>query len=123
MKKIILLLSLVGVFSFATAQRGAHDQTPQKLFDEGKEMFLEENYTGAYDILSEYLNQGKDAHLIEQAEYFMAASTYYRNTPNSGDILKEFLEKHPETAYNHHIKFMIGSFHFNEKDWSKHSFG
>lgn len=82
-------------------------------------MFLEENYTGAYDILSEFLNQSKDADLIEQAEYFMAASTYYRNTPNSGNILKEFLEKYPETAYNHHIKFMIGSFHFDEKDWSK----
>lgn len=119
MKKIILLLCVVGSFSLATAQRFANDQTPRRLFDQGKEMFLEENYTGAYDVLTEYLKQGKDISLIEQAQYYRAASTYYRNTPNNGDILKDFLEKHPETAYNHHIKFMIGSFHFNEKDWNK----
>ena len=119
MKKIILLLSVVGIFSFATAQRTANDQTSQKLFEQGKNMFLEENYTGAYDVLTEYLKQGKDANLIEQAEYIMAASAYYRNTPNSGDILKEFLENYPETTYDDQIKFLIGSYHFDEKDWSK----
>ena len=119
MKKIILFLSVVGIFSYATAQRTATDQTPQKLFDQGKEMFLEENYTGAFDVLSEYIKEGNDANLIEESEYLMAASTYYRNTPNSGELMKEFLEKHPETAYHNHIKFLIGSYHFDEKDWSK----
>ena len=119
MKKIILLLSVIGIFSFATAQRKAYHEKPQQLFEQGKEMFYEENYTGAYDLLAEYIKQGTDANLIEEAEYFMAASTFYRNTPNSGDIMKEYLNNYPETIHHHQIKFLIGSYHFNEKDWSK----
>ncbi|MGV8963237.1 MAG: tetratricopeptide repeat protein [Candidatus Saccharimonadaceae bacterium] len=119
MKKTILLLSVVATFSFATAQRTAYNEMPRKLFNEGKEMFYGENYSGAYDLLSEYIKQGKDANLIEEAEYLMAASTFYRNTPNSGDVMKEFMEKYPETLHRNNIKFLIGSNHFNEKDWEK----
>ena len=119
MKKIILLLSAIGIFSFSTAQRTAYKENAQILFEQGKEMFLEENYTGSYDLLSEYIKQGTDANLIEEAEYYMAASTFYRNTPNSGDIMKEYLNNYPETIHHHQVKFLIGSYHFNEKDWKK----
>ncbi|MDD4606708.1 MAG: hypothetical protein PHH10_10445, partial [Dysgonamonadaceae bacterium] len=114
MKKIILLLSVLGIFSFASAQKTAYHKMPEKLFNEGKEMFLEENYTGAHDLLSEYLNQGTDSNLREEAEYLLAASAYYRNSPNSGDVMKEYLDTYPETLYHNNLKFLIGSFHFNE---------
>ncbi len=119
MKKIILLLSVIGLFSFATAQKTAYHVPSQKLFDQGKEMFLEENYTGAYDLLSEYIQLATDNKLIEEAEYFMAASAFYRNAPNSGDIMKEYLSNYPETIHHNQLKFLIGSYHFAEKDWSK----
>ncbi len=119
MKKIILLLSVLGVFSFATAQRTAYQEAPQKLFDQGKEMFYEENYTGANDLLTEYIKHGTDVYLLEEAEYLMAASAFYRNAPNNGDIMKEFLNNYPETLHRNHVKFLIGSYHFNEKDWAK----
>ncbi|HUI33392.1 MAG TPA: tetratricopeptide repeat protein [Dysgonamonadaceae bacterium] len=119
MKKIILLLSVLGIFSFASAQKTAYHKMPEKLFNEGKEMFLEENYTGAHDLLSEYLNQGTDSNLREEAEYLLAASAYYRNSPNSGDVMKEYLDTYPETLYHNNLKFLIGSFHFNEKEWAK----
>lgn len=119
MKKIILLLSVIGLFSFANAQRATTQGTSQELFDQGKEMFYEENYTGAFDLLSEYIKQAKDANQIEQAEYFMAASAFYRNSPNSGDIMKEYLSDYPETLHHNQLKFLIGSYHFNEKDWKK----
>ena len=38
MKKIILLLSVIGLFSIATAQRATTKEVPQRLFDEGKQM-------------------------------------------------------------------------------------
>ncbi len=120
MKKIILLLSVIGIFSVANAQKTANQKTPnRKMFDQGKEMFLEENYTGAFDLLTEYINEGTDAKLIEEAEYLMAASAFYRNTPNSGDIMKEYLKNYPETIHHNQLKFLIGSFHFDEKDWKK----
>lgn len=119
MKKIILLLSVIGLFSFANAQRAATQETPQKLFDHGKEMFYEKNYTGAHDLFTEYIEKATDAKKIEEAEYYMAASAFYRNTPNSGDIMKEFLNNYPETIHHNQMKFLIGSYHFDEKDWKK----
>ncbi len=119
MKKIILLLSVIGIFSIATAQRATTKEAPQRLFDEGKQMFHEKNYLGAYNLLSKYNERGSNANQIEEAEYLMAASTFYQNTPNSGDIMKEFLNSYPETIHHNQIKFLIGSYHFDEKDWSK----
>lgn len=119
MKKIILLLSAIGLFSFANAQRAATQEKPEKLFDHGKEMFYEKNYRGAHDLLAEYIEQATDAKKIEEAEYYMAASAFYRNTPNSGDIMKEFLNNYPETIHHNQMKFLIGSYHFDEKDWKK----
>ena len=119
MKKIILLLSVIGLFSFANAQRATTQETSQKLFDQGKEMFYEKNYTGSYDLLSEYIKQATDANQMEQAAYFMAASAFYRNSPNSGDIMKEYLNNYPETLHHNQVKFLIGSYHFDKKDWNK----
>ncbi|HTN68440.1 MAG TPA: tetratricopeptide repeat protein [Dysgonamonadaceae bacterium] len=120
MKKIILLLSVLGTLSTISAQKTAHHQMPEKLFHEGKEMFLGENYSGANDLLSEYIQQEEaNANLKEEAAYLIAASAFHRNTPNSGDIMKEFLNNYPETLYHHNIKFLIGSYHFNEKEWAK----
>ena len=76
MKKIILLLCAIGVFSIATAQRAATKESPQKLFDEGQQMFYEENYTGAHDLLTKYIEQATNASQIEQAEYLMATSAF-----------------------------------------------
>src|SRR5690554_3746822 len=105
MKKIILLLSVIGIFSMATAQRTATKEAPQKLFDEGKQMFYEKNYTGAFDLLSKYSEQATNAIQIEEAEYLMAASAFYRNTPNSDVIMKEFLSNYPETIHHNQTKF------------------
>ena len=68
MKKIILLLSVIGVFSIATAQRATTKEMHQKLFDEGKQMFHEKNYTGAYDLLNKYNELASNAKQIEEAE-------------------------------------------------------
>lgn len=119
MKKIILLFSVLGIFSFATAQSTANYQLPSELFNKGKKMFLDKNYSGAQDLLSEYIQLGIDNSLLEEAEYLMAISAFYRNSTNSGDIMKEFLEKHPETLHHHQVKFLIGSYHLNDKDWKK----
>ena len=119
MKKFILLLSVLSYISFASAQKSAYHKMPEKLFNEGKEMFLEENYTGAYDLLSEYLREGTDPTLREEAEYFLAASAFHTNSPNSGDMMKEYLNRYPETLHHHTLNFLIGSYHFDEKDWTK----
>lgn len=119
MKKFILLLSVIGIVSFANAQSSASQKSSQRLYEEGRAMFLEKNYTGAYDVLSEYIEEANDTKLIEEARYFMVASAFYRNSPNSGVLMKEYLSDYPETIHHNQLKFLIGSYHFDEKEWDK----
>jgi TolA-binding protein len=117
MRKIIFLLFFVVATHFAMAQRTAYHHQNEKLFNQGKEMFLEGNYTGAQDLLSQYVAESSDRLLTEEARYMMAVSSFYKGVNNSGNVLKAFLDEYPESIHNHQVKFLIGSYHFNERDW------
>ncbi|MDD3788038.1 MAG: tetratricopeptide repeat protein [Petrimonas sp.] len=117
MKKTILLILLAVAAQISTAQRTAYHFQPEKLFNQGKEMFLSGNYVGAQDILSKYLAEGNDRFLKEEAEYMMAVSSFYRGTEDSGETMKEFLDTHPESVHRNQVLFLIGSSHFDKSDW------
>lgn len=117
MKKIFFLFILILAMQGAMAQRTMHHQQPEQLFNQGKEMFLAGNYVGARDVLSKFTAQSNDTRLKEEAAYMMAVSLYRRGVESSGEVLKEFLDAHPETIHRHSINFLIGSFHFDKKDW------
>ena len=117
MKKIIVLFCLVIASYSLFAQRTVYHQQPEKLFNQGKEMFFERNYTGAQDLLMQYSSIGKDAFLLEEAAYMNAASAFYKGDKNSADMLKEFLDRYPETIHRNQVLFFIGSYHFDEKNW------
>ena len=117
MKKTIFLLFLAVATHFATAQQTAYHFQPEKLFNQGKEMFLQGNYTGAQDVLSQYIAESNDRFLNEEAAYMMAVSSFKRGVENSGEVLKEFLDTHHETIHRHQVNFLIGSFHFDKEEW------
>ena len=118
MKKNILGILLFLVMQSAFAQRTAYHFSPENLFNQGKEMFLEKNYAGAQDLLSKFISESHDEFLEEEAEYMIALSSFYRNSGDSGDRLKEFLDNYPESVHRHRINFLIGSFHFDKKEWA-----
>jgi outer membrane protein assembly factor BamD (BamD/ComL family) len=117
MKKIILLSLVVFAIQFATAQRTTNHQMPERLFNQGQEMFLSGNYVGAQDVLTQFLNEGDDAFLRESAAYMIAVSSFRRGIEGSNEVMKDFLEKHPETAHRHEVTFFIGSYYFYREDW------
>src|SRR5690554_3772616 len=117
MRKIILLFTLALVTQISTAQRTAYHTQPEKLFNQGKEMFLEGNYVGAKDMLSRYTMVSDDAYLKEEAAYMTAVSSFRSGSENGGEILKAFLERYPETVHRHLVSFLIGSSHYDKKEW------
>lgn len=122
MKKTILLILLAVITQVSMAQRTVYHRQPEKLFNQGKEMFLEGNYVGAQDLLSQFVTESNDRFLTEEAVYMMAVSSFRRGTENSGLALKEFLDAHPETIHRHQVNFLIGSFHYDKKDWKTAKF-
>lgn len=117
MKKIILLLILALIAQISPAQKTTYHAGQENLYNLGKEMFLEGNYTGAQDILAEFMNVGSDATLKEEAAYMMAVSSFRCGSEKSGEELEDFLAAHPETMHRNEITFLVGSFHFDRKEW------
>ena len=124
MKKNILGILLFLVIQSTFAQRTAYHFSPENLYNQGKEMFLEKNYAGAQDLLGKFIAENHDSFLKEEAEYMIALSSFYRGSDDSGDRLKDFLDTYPESVHRHQINFLIGSFHFDKKEWAvaKHWF-
>lgn len=122
MKKIILLTIFAIFVQASIAQRTAYHFQPEKTFNQGKELFLGGNYVGAQDLLSKYLSEGADDFLKEEAEYMIAASSFYRGTENCGERLKEFLDAHPETVHKPQVNFFIASSHFDKQEWKLSKF-
>ncbi len=121
-KKIILLVTLALATQVATAQRTAYHSQPERLFNQGKEMFLEGSYVGAQDLLTRFAAESDDDYLKEEATYMIAVSSFKRGIENSGNILKEFLDTHPETIHRNEVSFLIGSYHFDKKEWEPAGF-
>ena len=117
MRKIIVVFTLALVTQIATAQRTAYHTQPEKLFNQGKEMFLDGNYTGATDLLSRFTMVSNDAFLKEEAAYMTAVSSFRSGSENGGDLVKAFLDQYPETVHRHQARFLIGSAHYDKKEW------
>lgn len=119
MKKIIFVFTLALITHASPAQKSVYYLQPDRLFNQGKEMFLEGNYTGAQDILQEYTSGSNDNFLKEEAAYMIAVSSFRLGNENSGDVLKEFLESFPETIHRHQVNFLVASQYYDKKEWQK----
>ena len=119
MKRILLTLAVASVLQLAHAQKSAYTVMPDRLFSQGKEMFLDKNYVGSQNTLQEFKRLSKDSKLIQEADYMLVSSLFYQGKANAGMLLKDYLEEHPETYHRNQICFFVGTTHFDEKDWKK----
>lgn len=119
MKKLLLALGIASSVQFSYAQKSAYTELPNRLYTQGKEMFLDNNYVGAVNALTEFKKQSKDADLKSEADYLILCSYYKQGKSGIGDKLKDYLENYPHTYHRNQICFYIGSTHFAQKDWKK----
>lgn len=119
MKKLLVALGIACIMPLAYAQKSTYTELPGRLFTQGKEMFLDNNYVGTMNLLEEFKKKSNDSKLIQEADYMLVSSAYYVGTANIADQLKDFLETYPETYHRNQICFFVGSTHFAEKDWQK----
>lgn len=117
MKKLFIALSLVLSLQSVYAQKSVYTEQPERLFTQGKEMFLSKNYVGTIQSLEKFQKQSKDAHLLQEAEYMIVSSKYYRGEKNVDQLLKDYLDKYPSTQHRNQIAFFTGSMHFAKKEW------
>lgn len=119
MKRILLTLAVASVLQLAHAQKSAYTAMPDRLFSQGKEMYLDKNYVGSQNTLQEFKKLSKDSKLIQEADYMLVSSLFYQGKANAGMLLKDYLDEYPESYHRNQICFFIGTTHFDEKDWKK----
>ena len=119
MRKLLLVITLASGLHLAHAQKSVYTELPGRLFSQGKEMFLNNNYVGCINTLQEFKNQSKDIKLMEEADYMIVSSLFYQGKAGDGTILKDFLDDYPESYHRNQISFFSGSIHFQQKDWNK----
>lgn len=100
------------------AQQTAYNFMPEKMFNQGKEMFLAENYVGAQDVLSKFIDKTDNKILRHEAEYMLAVTSFKRGEAQSIDALYNFWNDNKKSIYNNQITFLLGSYYFDKKEWN-----
>lgn len=119
MKRMLLTLAVAFVLQLAHAQKSAYMAMPDRLFSQGKEMYLDKNYVGCQNTLEEFKRLSKDDKLIQEADYMIVSSLFYQGKAGSQIRLKDYLDEYPDTYHRNQIYFFIGTTSFNEKDWKR----
>ena len=119
MKKFIFFLSCVLCLSGiqAIAQRSASFISPDLLFREGKNMYNNQNYAGCISKLLEYKKTASDLELIQEADFLLAASSFYMGKPDAGLDMKYYLDNYPVNRHRDEACFMIGSNHYDREEY------
>ena len=119
MKKFIFFLfsvfCLTGTNMFA--QRSASFIAPDIRFQEGKNMYNNQNYAGCISKMLEYKKMASDLELIQEADFLLAASSFYMGKKNAGQDMKYYLDNYPVNRHRDEACFMIGSNYYAQKNY------
>ena len=85
-----------------------------RLFQDGKELFLRQDYAAAHQVLNKYVKDVKVAKEMDEVDYMLACTAYELHMPDCIGQLESYLEKHPESRYRNRVDALIGSAYFFE---------
>ena len=85
-----------------------------RLFKDGKELFLRQDYAAAHQVLNQYVKGEKTKKESDEVDYMLACTAYELHMPNCISQLETYLENHPESRYRNRVDALIGSAYFFE---------
>ena len=81
-KKQILITGALCIWSaMANAQQVEPLTHQQRLFDDGKELFLRHDYAAAQQTLIKYISSASDTKQADEAAYMIVCTTYELKAP------------------------------------------
>ena len=113
----------VGLFCtiplIATAQRDDVSVNVRHLFNQGKSLFIRQDYAASQQILIRYLQQASQPDFVEEADYMLACTSYELKESERMAKLHAFLEKYPDSRYANRVYSLIASACFFEGKYEK----
>lgn len=99
------------------AQKTYISDYPQKLFDEGKKMYADNNFIACIERMEEYKKNAVNPELLKEADYYIVSASFAKNNPNTKELITEFLEQYPLSEYENRLNFLMASTSYLENDY------
>jgi len=120
MRKIIVLSLVLSLFGgIVTAQHTLIYSNSDNLFNQGKDLFIQEKYAASVRNFENYLKSAKptDAGQIQEAEFYIAANAYELRQTDASDKLTRYLAQYPNTPFLDKTNVMLGTLLFEKKKY------
>ena len=119
--KQTLMLALLGALPAAgLAQRHVPLHGPERLFEEGKELFIKKDYAAALHVLSRYVETARTPSLpmLGEAEYMMACTAYELKDEDCVATLQRYLDTHADSPYKNRVGALMADALFYQGDYA-----
>lgn len=120
----ILCIVLCCAPLLATAQTSEKITSPQQLYQEGQNLFRQQAYAAAISPLKAFVKhinaEGVPLPATgqkEEAEYMLVCAEYELRSPQSINLLRNYLEEYPDTPHANRIYALIASAYFFEGNY------
>ena len=112
-KKYLWLAGWICAFPLALSAQQTEPLTgKERLFNEGKTLFLRQDYASARQALTHYIKLEKQSEQLDEANYMLACTAYELRMPDCIHTLNSYLESYPESRYANRIQSFIASSYF-----------
>ena len=85
-----------------------------RLFKDGQELFLRQDYAAAHQMLNRYKKTEVPAEVKGEVDYMLACTAYELHKSDCVTLLETYLDNFPETRYRNRVDALIGSAYFFE---------
>ncbi len=119
-KTYIWIAAILCIMPTAAFSQQTEPLKSERLFVEGKQLFLRRDYAAAYQTLVRYQTEGSGTvKYRDETDYMLACAVYELRMDNHIETLEGYLADHPDTKYSNRIKSLIASAYFFNGDYSK----
>lgn len=108
----LLIVLLCGLPYSLTAQQKHPLNSPDNLYENGRQLFLQGEYAPAQQALTKFINNTPSSDFVAEAEYMLACMSYELKEKDCADLMRDYLEKYPDSPYKNRVYALIASAYY-----------
>ncbi len=125
MKQAPVLLLMIGLSYFSSAQQTRFLNDPQATFNQAKEFFQKEQYSLAYPLLKDLqlklreTDRSNDALNYQEIRYYTTVCALKQNEERAAFTAQEFVDLEDNASLVQSMSFHLAEYYYRKQDFSK----
>lgn len=125
MKQAPVLLLMIGLSYFSSAQQTRFINDPQATFNQAKEYFHKEQYSLAYPLLKDLqlklreTDRSNDALNYQEVRYYTTVCALKQNEERAAYVAQEFIDLEDNASLTQSMSFHLAEYYYRKEDYSK----